>query len=45
MEEFNLFEAPMGWLRSDLIKEKLKSDKIYRSKFTNDEIRQINNIN
>jgi len=42
--EFHKFEennAPIGWKRIDLLKEKLKRDSEYRKKFTEYELKQI----
>ena len=39
---FELYSSPMGWLRIDILKNKIKDDINYRKKFTQNEIKLIN---
>lgn len=41
-KRFELYSAPIGWVRIDILKKKLKENKDFRSKFTREEIQQIN---
>ena len=44
---FNKFEennAPIGWKRIDLLKNKLKNDNLFRAKFTKKEINEIEKV-
>ena len=44
IEYFELYKAPTGWLRYDIIQERIKNNKDYRDKFTIEELNIINNI-
>ena len=38
---FDLFKAPMGWYRIDILKKKLKEDEFFKSKFSKKEVKFI----
>ena len=43
IKRFKIFNAPTGWHRIDILKDKIKTDKNYRNKFSPEEINLIMN--
>jgi len=41
IKEFDKNNAPMGWLRIDILKNKLNNDLIFRNKFSKSELEFI----
>jgi hypothetical protein len=45
--EFSEFEknaAPMGWIRIDLLKNKIKNDSGFKNKFSPEELQEIDEV-
>ena len=43
-KKFKEYVAPTGWIRLDLLKERLKMDKTFKAKFTDKEVKEINKV-
>ena len=44
IRKFEKYHAPMGWIRIDILKRKLREDRNYKAKFNQIELKELKEV-